>query len=533
MIRVEQLKLSLDGDEKQLAAMAARVLGISPEDIAHWHIRKKAVDARRKQNVHFVYSIDVCTQKDEDRILGRCRSKNVRKAADKIFELPLYKSGAAAPVVVGFGPAGMFAALALARMGMRPIVIERGRPAAERAKAVQSFWQGGAFCEESNVQFGEGGAGTFSDGKLTTGTKSPYISYIMKELADCGGGEDILYDAKPHIGTDRLLNVVAELRRRVIDAGGTVLFSHKLTDIVTEKGALRSLIVEHKGERKELPCSCCILALGHSAGDTLEMLLSRGMIMEPKAFAMGVRIEHKQEFINAAQYGPAAGHAALPAAEYKLVAHLPNGHTAYTFCMCPGGKVVAAASLPEGVVTNGMSYAARDGKNANSAVLVSLTPQQFPSLDTPLSGMYWQRQIEQKLFFAAGGGHIAPVQLTADLLADKATAVLGRVEPTYEPGVMPCSLSELLPAVITDSLKLGLAAMDRQIKGFAANDSLLTAAETRSSSPVRMVRDDNCCSSVSGLFCCGEGAGYAGGIISSAADGMRCALSAAEAIKKD
>ena len=528
MIRINQIKLPLDAGEEQLPVLAAKLLRIAPSSIEEWHIHKKAVDARKKQDVHFVYSIDLRTGGNEEKLLRRLKGDKAQIVREKMLELPACDQPAVSPVVVGFGPAGMFAALALARMGLRPVVIERGRPADERIRAVEDFWLRGKLQPENNVQFGEGGAGTFSDGKLTTGTKSPYIPYILRELADCGGGREILYDAKPHIGTDRLVKVVAEIRRRICAAGGQVLFSHKLCGFKTKNGVLSAIEAETEGGVVEIPCSCCILALGHSARDTMEMLLKQGIELCPKAFAMGVRIEHSQEFIDAAQYGAFAGHPALPAADYKMAIHLPGGHTAYTFCMCPGGQVVAAASEEGGVVTNGMSLAARDGVNANSALLISLTPADFPGNGDPLAGMYWQRQIEQTCFKMAGSTYEAPAQLAADLLDKRPSQRCGEIMPSYRPGVRYGSLDDALPSLITDNLRQGLVAMDKLIRGFAGNDAVLTGPETRSSSPVRMARDGDCRTSVQGLCCCGEGAGYAGGIMSSAADGMKCALAAAK-----
>ena len=527
MIRVDQLKLSLDDDEAVLPLLAAGMLRVSPSAIEGWRIHKKAVDARRKQDVHFVYSVDVSLRGDEGKVLSRCKNGRARAVRETTLTFPACDPPDAPPLVVGFGPAGMFAALTLARMGLRPLVIERGRPADERYQAVQRFWLLGQLQPDNNVQFGEGGAGTFSDGKLTTGTKSPYIPYILREMASCGGGGDILTDARPHIGTDRLVKMVGELRRRIEKLGGKVLFSHQLTGFVIRDGVLRAVEATTPEGREEIACSCCILALGHSARDTFEMLQQQGIALAPKAFAMGVRIEHAQEFIDAAQYGPFAGHPALPPADYKLAVHLPNGHTAYTFCMCPGGQVVAAASEEGGVVTNGMSFSRRDGVNANSALLISLAPEDLPASDTPLAGMYWQRELEQSFFRAGGGTYEAPAQLAADFLAGRPSAAAREVMPSYRPGVRYGDIYGLLPAMLGDSLRDGLRRMDKIIGGFCGGGAVLTGPETRSSSPVRILRDEYCQTAVEGLFCCGEGAGYAGGIMSSAADGMRCAFAAA------
>lgn len=532
MIRIDQLKLALNQEEGDLLAAAAKALRLPPSAIREWHIYRKAVDARKKQDVHFVCSINAVVDCDEKKLLARNKNSHIRLAEDKPLQLPFYGEQALPPLVVGFGPAGMFAALTLARMGMKPIVIERGRPAAERMAAVERFWQKGQLQPENNVQFGEGGAGTFSDGKLTTGTKSPYIPYILRELAACGGGQDILYEAKPHIGTDRLVKVVSALRREICELGGQVLFSHKLRGLDIKDGSLRGVQVLTEQGAEDIPCSCCLLALGHSARDTFELLQKQGLALSPKAFAMGLRIEHSQGFIDTAQYGSFAGHPALPAADYKLAVHLPDGHTAYSFCMCPGGQVVAAASEPGGIVTNGMSLSARDGSNANSALLISLTPADFPSEGGPLAGMYWQRQIEQRCFAAGSGDYRAPAQLVGDFLAGRPSGRGGSIIPSYRPGVSWQSMEGLLPDLICTDLRQGLLAMDRQIPGFAQAEAVLTAPETRSSSPVRIERDGNCQTAVEGLFACGEGAGYAGGIMSSAADGMKCALAVGSFLAK-
>jgi uncharacterized FAD-dependent dehydrogenase len=411
----------------------------------------------------------------------------------------------------------MFAALVLAMAGLKPIVLERGEDAASRHEKVEKFWQTGQLDVRSNVQFGEGGAGTFSDGKLNTGVNNPRIGWILERFVEFGAGEDILFDAKPHVGTDVLLDVVQNLRQRIISLGGEVCFNTQVVDIRSQDGRLTGLVLE---DGRELECDYAILAIGHSARDTFAMLHERGISMDAKPFAMGVRIEHKQSLIDRAQYG--AENPVLPPADYKLVKHLEDG-TVYTFCMCPGGYVVAAASEEGRVVTNGMSYADRAGENANAALLVTVNPKDLPDQD-PLAGMYWQRQIEEAAFAAGGGNYRAPAQTVGDFLADRPSTCAGEVKPTYRPGVTWCDLRQVLPERIVRSLKEALPQLDNNLKGFASPDAVLTAPETRSSSPVRINRDETSQSvTLRGLYPCGEGAGYAGGIMSAAIDGIQCA----------
>ena len=424
----------------------------------------------------------------------------------------------------------MFAALLLARAGARPIVLERGPDAQTRSAQIAAFRAGGPFDPECNVQFGEGGAGTFSDGKLNTGVKNERIGWILEQFAGAGASADILYDAKPHIGTDELVTVVQNLRETIIHYGGEVRFGVKVTGLVTEDGRVTGVRAAQGGEEAVIPASCVLLAIGHSARDTFEALHAQGVPMEPKPFSMGVRIEHPQRLVNESQYGPFADAPGLGAADYKLNVRLPDGSSAYTFCMCPGGYVVAAASEEGGVVTNGMSDHARDGENANAALLVTLNPADFPDR-SPLGGMYWQRQLEQTAFRAGGSNYCAPAQLVGDFLAKRPSQTLGAVQPTYRPGVTLCELHTVLPERITSVLEQALPELDRKLHGFAAPDAVLTAPETRSSSPVRILRDETRQSQLRGLYPCGEGAGYAGGITSAALDGILTAEAVIEAQK--
>ena len=507
MIKVDGIRRELSETDFEFEARFRRTYKVVTDT---FYILKQAVDARKKQDVHFVCSVLIGAE-NEDRLLGRI--KNAKPFDTSEFSYPeLDKIPDMRPVIIGSGPAGTFAALVLAHAGAKPIIIERGQAVENRSCAVDTFFKGGELNENSNVQFGEGGAGTFSDGKLNTGTHSPYIRHILKEYVRFGADENILRDAKPHIGTDVLKDVAKNIRQEIEKLGGTYLFERQVTDFKVQNGKISAVFAE-----EWIETDCVILAIGHSARDTFALLHQKGVYMEQKPFSVGVRIEHPQEMINKAQYGAFWNHPSLKAADYKL------WDDCYTFCMCPGGFVVAAASEKGGIVTNGMSYSARDGENANSALLVNVDSSDFG--EDLFAGVKYQREIEQAAYNVSKS-YMAPAQTLKDFYAGTKTNSFLGVKPTYQPGVVPCDLNMVLPERISDNLKSGILKLDRKLKGFALDEALLTAPETRSSSPVRILRDAESLESVNvkGLYPCGEGAGYAGGIMSAAADGMKCAL---------
>ena len=527
MIAISNLKLQPGEDEAKLKTLAAKALRIPEGRIQSLTIRKKSLDARKKDDLKWIYTVGVTVDGDEGKLLAKCRQASIVKPYH--YDIPKIESESR-PVVVGFGPAGMFAALVLAYAGARPIVLERGQDVDARTAQVEAFRTGGAFDPENNVQFGEGGAGTFSDGKLNTGTHDSRIRWVLEQFAAHGAPEHICWDAKPHIGTDVLVHVVKAIREDVIAHGGEVRFGHRLTGLEMQDGALTALTVVGPEGAYSLPAAQAILAVGHSARDTFGMLHEVGLPMTRKPFSMGVRIEHKQSMIDLAQYGRARGDE-LPPADYGLHVKLEDGASAYTFCMCPGGEVFAAASEEGSVVTNGMSRSDRGGENANSALLVTLQPEDFPG-EGVLAGMEWQREIERKAFRYAGGDYKAPAQTVGDFLQDVPSTGPGGVQPTYLPGVFWGDLRQVLPSIITGVLARAIPALGKKLRGFDHPDAVLTGPETRSSSPVRVVRGEDLCSTgLAGLYPCGEGAGYAGGITSAAVDGMKCAEMVLKTIK--
>lgn len=517
MIRIRDISMAPAHSVSQLTFEAAKLLRVSNSVVRGVKIVKRSIDARKKPDVRINYTIDVKVDGNEERILKRSGCKKAMIAPWFHYKVrPVSAPGQNRPVIVGFGPAGMFAGLVLAMAGCRPLILERGDEAAVRQQKVEQFWKTGELDPQSNVQFGEGGAGTFSDGKLNTGVNNPRIGWVLEQFVQAGAREEILYDAKPHIGTDVLVHVVQAIRNRILSLGGEIRFRTQMTGLQIRDGAVCGVTLN---DGTKIETNHVILAVGHSARDTFEMLHDAHIPMEPKPFSMGVRIEHSQRAIDMAQYGTDS--LPLPPADYKLVSHLEDA-TVYTFCMCPGGYVVAAASELEGIVTNGMSNADRDAENANAALLVTVNPQDFPDPEDVLSGMRWQRQIERRAY-QCSGSYRAPAQTVGDFLAHRPSVSGGSVKPTYRPGVFWCDLHDVLSARFTQPLEQALKQLDGRLKGFAAEDAVLTAPETRSSSPVRILRGQDGMSSIRGLYPAGEGAGYAGGIMSAAVDGMMAA----------
>jgi uncharacterized FAD-dependent dehydrogenase len=533
MIRITELSLPLDSDSNALRKAILARLKISEGDLLDFTVFKRSYDARKKNDaIMFVYIIDL-KARDEAAILRRfAGDHNVRPAPDTNYH-PVGQAPATLrerPLVVGFGPCGLFAALLLAQMGFKPIVLERGRPVRPRTADTWALWRKKILTPESNVQFGEGGAGLFSDGKLYSQIKDPrfYGRKVMQEFVRAGAPEEILYVSKPHIGTFRLTGVVATMREEIISLGGEVRFESKVADLLIEDGALEGVVLA-SGET--IRSRHVVLAPGHSARDTFRMLQRRGVFIEPKPFSVGFRIEHPQSLIDRARLGKYAGHPELGAADYKLVHHAQNGRAVYSFCMCPGGTVVAATSEPQRVVTNGMSQYSRNERNANAGIVVGINPEQdFPG--GPLAGVELQERLEAQAFLLGGSDYCAPGQLVGDFMRGTPSAQLGEVEPSYKPGVRLGDLGPSLPGYAIQAIREALPAFGRQIRGFDRDDAVLTGVETRTSSPVRITRDPETFQSlnVRGLYPAGEGAGYAGGILSAGVDGIKVAELIAKAL---
>jgi len=520
MLRLTNIKINIYEDESVLKEKILSRLNVQEKDLLDYKIYKKSLDARKKETISFVYTVDVRVRNERKIWQGRRQKEmTIPPETGYTYVEPGTEKMFCPPVIVGTGPAGLFAGLLLSRMGYRPLLLERGEKVGQRTKKVKRFWESGILDGESNVQFGEGGAGTFSDGKLTTLIRDKRCRKVLEDLVKAGAPEEILYFNKPHIGTDLLKIIIRNIRKEIESNGGEMRFRSKVTDLEIDDGRVKALVVNGTDR---LPCQAVLLGIGHSARDTFQMLHQKGVAITPKSFSLGVRIEHPQEIINAAQYGAFVGHEKLGAADYKLVCHPKNGRSTYTFCMCPGGYVIAASSEEEGVVTNGMSEQARNGKNANSALLVGVTPADFGSAH-PLAGIQFQRHWENMAYKLAGESYCAPAQLTGDFLAGRSGTRFGQVVPTYKPGLVLAELKYCLPAYVVDALQEAILYFETKIPGFAMPDGVLTGVETRSSSPVRINRNEHYEANLKGLYPMGEGAGYAGGIVSSAVDGMKAA----------
>lgn len=520
MIRISNLRISPPYSDEKLDHAVRRKLSLAPEYPLHVKLTKRSIDARKRNEVLLICSADLELPKEQEYLnlpditLVEPFSYVIKPST----QIPPHR-----PVIVGFGPAGMFAGLVLARAGLCPILLERGKSAEERTQDIEAAWNRGMLDPESNVQFGEGGAGTFSDGKLSTGIHDLRCRFVLEELVRHGAPSEILIQAKPHLGTDHLVRIVQSFRAEIEHLGGEVRFRHKLTDLLLEDQKLSGISVTDLSSDRppySLETQHLILAIGHSARDTFKMLSAHALPMERKAFSAGVRIEHLQKDINRIQYGHHAKW--LPAADYKLAVHLPTGRGVYTFCMCPGGEVINASSEPGRLAVNGMSYYSRSGSNANSALLVSVAPEDFPS-DDLLAGVEFQRTLEEAAFQLGGSNFCAPAQRLEDFLSRRPTTRFNKISPSYTPGTMPCDLGEILPPFIQNSIRDAVPLLDRKLRGFADPDAVLTGVETRSSSPIRILRTADGQSPVYGIYPCGEGCGYAGGIMSAAVDGVRCA----------
>ncbi len=530
MIRLTEIRLPLTHEEGELREAIAKKLRIPAQQVLSFTLFKRGYDARKKNNIQLIYTLDVEVENEAELLATLSDDPHVRITPDMEYKFVAQARAdlTERPVVIGFGPCGLFAGLVLAQMGFKPIIVERGKEVRERTKDTFGFWRKRTLNPESNVQFGEGGAGTFSDGKLYSQVKDPhfYGRKVMTEFVAAGAPEEIMYVSKPHIGTFKLVTMIEKMRATILELGGEIRFSTRVDDIHQQEGKITGVTLSN-GE--VLHSRHVVLAVGHSARDTFEMLYQRGVYMEAKPFSVGFRIEHKQSMIDEARFGPSAGHPILGAADYKLVHHCKNGRTVYSFCMCPGGTVVAATSEEGRVVTNGMSQYSRAERNANSAIVVGIDPERdYPG--DPLAGIRFQRELESGAYQLGGANYDAPAQTIGDFLAGREPNALGDVEPSFTPGIKLTDLSKALPAFAIEAIREAIPAFDRQIKGFASDDGLLTGVETRTSSPICIKRGKDFQSiNLQGFYPAGEGAGYAGGILSAGIDGIKVA----EAVARD
>jgi uncharacterized protein len=524
MIRLTEIKLPLDHPDGAIEHAILNKLNIKPDQLNSFNVFKRGYDARKKSAILLIYTLDVDVANEAVLLASFEKDQHVKLAPDTAYQFVAQAPAnlQQRPVVIGFGPCGLFAGLVLAQMGFKPIILERGKEVRERTKDTFGFWRKRTLNTESNVQFGEGGAGTFSDGKLYSQVKDPkhYGRKVITEFVAAGAPEEILYVSKPHIGTFKLVTMVEKMRARIIELGGEIRFSTRVDDIHLEDGQVTGLTLSN-GE--QLNTRHVVLAVGHSARDTFDMLYNKGIYMEAKPFSVGFRIEHKQSMIDECRFGDNAGNPILGSADYKLVHHCDNGRTVYSFCMCPGGTVVAATSEEGRVVTNGMSQYSRSERNANSAIVVGISPaEDFPG--HPLAGIELQRQLEEQAYTLGGSNYDAPAQLIGDFLKGKTSAALGDVQASYTPGIKLTDLANVLPKYAIDAIREAIPAFNKQIRGFSTNDGLLTGVETRTSSPVSIKRDKTLQSiNTKGLYPAGEGAGYAGGILSAGIDGIKAA----------
>lgn len=526
MIKISSVKLGLQEETGALLQKSAKLLGVSPKEIKDYRILKQSIDARKKSEIHYTYTLELSlgSEKDEERILKRTKSRQVSASNHSPYLFPPVKHRPEKPVVVGMGPCGLFAALMLARAGLPPVIVERGNPVEQRLEEVEQFWRGGELSPQSNVQFGEGGAGTFSDGKLTTGTKDPRNQELFRILVEMGAPADIEYSHKPHIGSDVLHEVLKNLRQELLSLGCEIRYGQQMVGLERSGDQVTAVRLRHQQGEELLPASHVVCAIGHSARDSFTMLYELGVPMEPKSFAVGARIEHLQEDMGRAQYGEA--YTQLPPPDYKLACHLPSGRSLFSFCVCPGGVVVNASSQPGQMVTNGMSYRARNLPNINGGLLVGLRPEDFQAFEGnvpqhPLAGMYFQEHWEQQAYQVGQGKAVC--QQVGDFLQKRASTGCGKVKPSFTSGVVYGDIRDCLPPFVAETMAEGIPHLGNKIPCFSQEEALLTAIETRSSSPLRILRDENFQSSLKGFYPCGEGAGYAGGIVSAAVDGMKVA----------